>query len=59
MKQLMDEYLDLALVAMIGLNEIAPESLKSKTLYSILSDFPIFEEQPNIKTTLIDIGDAH
>lgn len=57
-KKLADQFTDITLVGLIGLNELlaaeeSGEDIKRKTLYSILSDFEVFDEIKKVKTTLI------
>jgi hypothetical protein len=48
--------MDLSMIALMGLNHAMQENkgeFKRKTLYSILTEFGVFDEQKNVKTTVI------
>lgn len=60
-KKLTHKFLDLSLVSLIGLNqslESGKDEIKRKTLYSILNDFPVFNELTKVQTTLIDMPEV-
>jgi len=44
--------MDLNLVALVGLS-CEMDELKRKTVYSILSDFPVFDDQKDFSTIII------
>lgn len=48
--------MDLNLLALVGLNSEMDE-LKRKTAYSILCDFPVFDEQKDFSTIIIKSSD--
>lgn len=57
-KKLTTQFMDLALIALIGINNALKAddaSFKRKTLYSILTDFDVFDEQKKVQTSLIQV----
>ena len=58
-KKLTTQFMDLSLIALIGLNAALQgddSTFKRKTLYSILTDFLVFDEQKNVQTAVIQIA---
>jgi carbonic anhydrase/acetyltransferase-like protein (isoleucine patch superfamily) len=57
-QQLSNQFIDINLVAMVGLNAaIEGGSIKKKILYAMINDMPVVDDIKKIKTTIIDIGD--
>jgi len=57
-KKLTTQFMDLAFIALIGINNALKNddsSFKRKTLYSILTDFEVFDEQKKVRTSLIQV----
>lgn len=57
-KKLICKFADLALVSLIGLNanlDSNDDTIKRKTLYSILNDFQVFNDIKDPQTTIIEM----
>jgi hypothetical protein len=55
-KQLTTQFMDLTLIALMSLNHAMTENdsnFKRKTLYSILTDFGVFDDQKKVQTAII------
>jgi len=55
--QLSAKLMDLNLVALVGLNSEMDE-VKRKTAYSILSDFPVFDDQKDFNTIIVKSSES-
>jgi hypothetical protein len=60
-KQLTSQFMDLSMIALLGLNHSMKDNskeFKRKTLYSILTEFGVFDEQKQVKTALIQVPET-